>query len=433
MNRQRGLINLVIVSLVLAGVLWALNERLPGRGSSDQSGEGLGAIPSLYDESQEFKPAEPVFIAEINWLLETLKLAQAKGWAGGEEKIPVTLADYEPELIARYVARVGEQRLGLRLPVHLKPFYTSPEAQAEMRELIRQFRQEYLEYAAWRGVSRVYLLEIEEYTLPDQPGRLFYYPNERYPDNQNSNVHTYPGFGPGNYRGLQMNIYAANVYKVALEIEAAGILGPWPEEVEKQRAYWQASREMALRYVVYHEMTHVLQQAVNVTNAAADARSKLLPWLYAHRNILHIDNRHYQSWGNQTDKLSREINNMEIAKESQAEGVAIQMVGEVYNLAVGQRQLLWEHHFGSLSQGRTEVNEVFRLMEEAYPATHPGRLAHQLRELIAEMFPGNTGGETRQALSELQQRLDGYMAAHLGYLNPMTEEETERFWDFLQQ
>jgi len=385
-------------------------------------------ISSINNSDLVFVPAKKEIIPELSLLSEIMKALVLKGWSGPQQlDYKLSASDFPDGALKKIIDAEMKRNRGLDIPSLLYPLYASDSAVNEMVGLIRQIRQEFLYYARLKGISEKYLDQIELVTLPDELGRITYHPNIHYPDSLSTNVHTLENSIPIDYSKLQMEVCGANIYKIAHELETSGILGK--REIDATGSSRdKLLRDMAARYVVYHEMIHVLQTAVDVVNASQADKKLITPWIFSSYRILNINSSHYLKWGTNSDPLIRDINNLTVAKESQAEGLAIEMLKEVYDLSEIQRQMVDEYHFGVLEEGKQALEETINLTETYYSEFSLDYLIHIIQQKPLHGLSVTEG----QIFDGIFTRLDGFIASHYGYLHPMRPEEINYFWEYLR-
>lgn len=400
------------------------------------SGESvpMTVVKSLRDGGGEFRLAPQLPSCQFWLMKQVVKVAKANGWDGKDtSKMPVKPDEidlkYLEECGDREVARVNE----LAMPVEVEPLYLSETAVKEIKDLVWQARGEFLAYARKVGVNQKYLDDFEKNGFPKDEKRFKYEPNKEKTAGSNYTV----GFSEDesgrvddySKRMLMMNAHA--IYVMAYDMEKSGILDP--KKYASKLDYDKEWRDIAVRYTVYHEMTHVMQTEINALNVpeAKDKTSKTA-WVRAARNVLKIDNRHFRKWGAGDDELFAGIYNLAVAKESQAEGIAATMVMEAYDLSEGQRKLFWEFKFGRLREAAANLKEAMDIVEANWPEVNAKDLAYKIGE---DVFAGLPGTETENKIKRYGVRIAKWLATmdyYQGVLNPMLPSETPKFWEYLK-
>jgi hypothetical protein len=338
------------------------------------------------------------------------------------QSLPDSLASYDSELMNQLISQEYSRVKEKRIPESQLEFFIGSAAVQEVNALIKQARLDYLTYVLKKSGAKKYIEEINSTILPDDGTRLRYL-FEATDSAKPSNTHLYEYADRGNYAPLQMDIYPSTIYQYAMQFQQAQLLGNQPFTIY---------RDMAIRYIVFHEMTHVLQQAVDVVNAPLMDKTALMPWASSNRRILNIDTRYYPDWGSTIDLLTRNINNVTVAKESQAEGVSLVVLGDMYHLSSKQCQSLWDHHVTSLQEGKQALDEAFLMLNTYDPSLNMESVVHELRKKL----------QVKQSLSEpssyamamrFVSRLEGFISAHQGYLHPMSSNEVKLFFEYIRK
>ncbi len=406
----------IIGVLVLAGgVFFWTNHSHPL--SVNQVSSTLSQVPSYYKKDISWIAASSRPIPELQFLLKTLQLTQKQG------RLPTSIQQYDPQQLSSWVELLKTGNEKRKIPEAVKQLYVSDEAARELTVLIKQTRQEFLDLIRAKGVADKYFEAIEAIVLPNDDSRLVYVPHDGATQSKGTNTHVYGQALLGDYSALQIDVYAWNIYQQAQLWQHSNVLGNVGD---------MEYRDMALRHVMYHEMTHILQQTVDMVNAPPAHQKTLMPWIYSSRSILLIDTRYYPMWGTATDQMTRDLNNITVARESQAEGIATQLLCEAYRLSPDQQQLVWEHHFGGLNEGVTQLGEIFSLAQATNPNVSVDYVTHQIRRSLFNPQRKVTG-EPQQTIYELLDRMEGLMATYVGYLHPMKSEDTHLFWDYLKE
>ncbi len=411
---MKQLIAATVVMLLGGGFWWTSRHHSL---SVNQLSSTTFHVPSYYKKDVPWIAASPRPIPELQFLLETLQLTKQQG------SLPTSFQQYDQKKLSTWVELVKTGNEKRKIPESMRQLYLSDDAVRELTALMQQARQEYLDIIRAKGVATKYLEAIEMPVLPNDTSRLMYVPHDGVTRSKGTNTHVYDQAPLGNYSPLQIDVYAWNIYQQAQLWQYSGVLGA-VEDTEY--------RNLALRHIMYHEMTHVLQQTVDMVNAPSLYQKTLMPWIHSSRSILMIDSRYYPMWGTATDQMTRDVNNVTVARESQAEGIATQLVNEVYQFSPEQQQLIWEHHFGGLREGVVQLDEIFTLVQETNPNVSVDYVVHQIRRSIFDSSQ-KIIGEPQQTIVDLLDRLEGLTATYVGYLHPMKPEDVHLFWDYLKK
>jgi hypothetical protein len=175
---------------------------------------------------------------------------------------------------------------------------------------------------------------------------------------------------------------------------------------------------MAIRMTTYHELTHILQRAVNYTNTADGFK---YPTVY----IQSVKTSPEYNWGGD---VTKNINNRSIAEESQADGIAFVALTSMYDMSSVQKEQVWDHFFGRLENGARQYETLMNKMETTYPKFNQWDFPQKVVEDV--LYKGNSTIEPAKTLVRLCDAVN--VAAYGGYLNPMTPDKSELLWTFLK-
>jgi hypothetical protein len=390
----------------------------------------MPVITSIRNESLQLKRAAPLPLCQF-WLARAvLAKAKERHWDGKRDtKLPIQPSDIDLAALERCGDLEKSRSAGLAIPPEAEGLYLGPEAERLIRSLVWRSRDEFLMYAAAAGVNRHYLDDINRSGFPKEEARLKYNSTKA----QNAGSSYSVGFGARGSRVVEdysqrmMMLNAHALYVMAYDMEKSGILDP--RKIANTSDYWREYRDMAVRYTTYHEMVHIVQKEINALNVrdAAD-KTKKAAWVMAERNILMIDNTHFRKWG---DGFAQYYN-LTVAGESQAEGVAAKMVMEAYGMSDIQRKLFWEFRFGRLEEGRKNLKETLDLLEANWPDFNPEYLGVKIGDDIFATLPGTEQDNKIKRYGIRIARWLETIAYHQGVLNPMTPDDSARFWSYLK-
>jgi len=302
--------------------------------------------------------------------------------------------------------------------------YLSDQAAEEIEGLILSARAEYIEFLKSKGVAQKYIDEINTNAFPASKSRFTYHPIND-PDAPPSATEALIGSDgrKDDYSKLQMDIYPVDIYNNSRLFAESGILG-----IENQSESIQLQlRNMGLRYLIYHEMGHVLQKAFDTVNTDDENKTSKSSWIYAERSLHLITDKYAVDWSDLTS--TNDINNRVINNESQADGVAFQAIVHNYNLSDVQSRLAWEHLYGRLETARDQWDKAMQYFQDEQPNLDiddvPGTIFDSLKEYY------DPGTEEIIMLLKLTRRLDN-LAAYGGYFHPMLPQDSQEFWDYLE-
>ncbi|HQK13264.1 MAG TPA: hypothetical protein PLJ78_04865 [Anaerolineae bacterium] len=379
---------------------------------------------SIYNENIPHTRAERIVISEIFLLREALQLLVQRGWDGNpDEPLPLSAADFDPAHLQAYIADESRDDQALTLPAELESIYISPDAAAEIAALLLQARDEYMDYAASQGTLPLYLDEVNQRTLPPDPARLLYHPIND-PNAPPTEVGPLTVGERDDFSQLVLNVYPVDIYNAAESLRKARILGEEPASAAERLAYNRRLRDIGLRFLVYHEMTHVLQRAYITVHTPEEYRTDKAAWIYASQTLVDVDTQYHWKWGGHF----ADVNNRHISNESQAEGIAFVVLVAHYNMSPQQQAAAWDHLFGRLEDSRAALDEARDLFDRYFPDYPPDNFGSQLGPIM-ESYTNPAG---RYTLMQICSRLSNLPAA-VGYLHPMLPQDTVKFWAALRE
>jgi len=391
------------------------------------SASSLSAIPSIYDETIPVTRAERITISEINLMLEAGQLLMETNWDGDKDTpLPLRPENFNQGNLQAYIEDEQADEQDFTIPAELESLYIGAEATTEIESLLLTAHGEYLAYLEAQGVLPLYLEEVRR-VLPATLERITYHPEND------------PTAPPTAVESLQisderkdhsqavMNLYPVDIFNGAGGLEEARLLGEPPTGANEYRTYHRQLRDMALRQLFWHEMTHVLQRAyVNLHVEDPAERTRKSSYLFAtHTLFKDVDTQYHWKWGN---GFFADSNNKQVSDESQADGIAYEMLTTLYDMSDVQKAAVWDHQFGRLDKARQNLNEIRLLFEQNYPDFTP----EEFGDLLAEVMSNYPQNEGRRQLTTIAFRLAA-IPAYIGYLNPMEPDDTPKFWEALRQ
>lgn len=390
-------------------------------------------VPSVYLE--EVPISEPPYVATLEYLLLRNGLIALRdiGWNGDSEVPNLKLADYGLTISqANEMLAYEEAILAKRdIPSDLEQVFESAQGKRLIETTIDNAIDEFLFYLKIRGVDQNYIDEINNHTLVDRDSRVRYFPL----DDQNkkgTSTRPYQGGSSVDASTLEMDITAAYIYVETSVIMNSQVLGSIPSDQNTYLDYYQDAMEMATRYIVYHEMAHVLQIAY--MNVHTDSQDLGLPsnHIRAKQSLMDLDTDSSWLWSryNYIGINGRNNNDSVRSRERQAEGMTFEILTNVYRMSPAQRDSLWSACYGRLEGSYQVLLEVKDLLESNWPEMYN-----------KNTFPKELSNKSFDDISDVQDRLDlrdllsraSNMQAHAGYMDPMTPDEIDSLWQKLAQ
>jgi len=374
-----------------------------------------GTLKSINDSNIKVVKAERIQILSLEFVNATLDLAQGKNWGGTKEsKIPLSISDYTQSDLNGWVNTSKEKDDNLLIPDDISSVYLGNTAITEITEEVFKAREEYLSFLKAKGVNQKYIDEIENYTFPNSKER-FTYVAKNDPNAGLTGVSSYNG----NDREAKYELQAVDIYLPSLLLKKSLIIGDEPSDISEVVPYFTKLRNMALRMTTYHELTHVLQRAVNYTNTADGFK---YPTIF----IQSVKTSPEYNWGGDPVK---DIYNRSIAEEAQADGIAFVALTSLYDMSNIQKEQVWDHFFGRLENGAKQYETFMSKMEKDFPKYNQWDFPQKILDDV--IYKDNASlTEPGKTLVRLSDAID--VAAYGGYLNPMTPDKAELLWTFLK-
>ncbi|KKQ36089.1 MAG: hypothetical protein US52_C0009G0011 [candidate division WS6 bacterium GW2011_GWA2_37_6] len=375
-------------------------------------------IESIYNENIDSPEVLQVHVNEVSLALDTFKLLDKENWDGNiDEDLPIDASDYDQSKLAGYISNQEGKEDKLTIPSDLEDTFISSNSSKHINDLMKSARSEYLIYLKAKGTADKYINEIKANALPEKDSRMEYVAkNDPNAEPTSAGGYNTDDQGEKNYSQVNIVIYAVDVYNITDIICTSNILGADD---------WEKCRDMAVRQLMYHEMTHVLQRAYVTLHVDEEHKKDKSAYVYADKILMDVDDQYFWEWGG--SEIISDSNNRQISQESQAEGISFEVLTNVYNMSTVQKEALWSHLFGRLNIGRDNMEQIQQITEENWPKLH----VDESGSSIAEVMRGyNKNGES--TLVSLTNRLSAF-PAYIGYFNPMEPEDTDKFWEFIKK
>jgi hypothetical protein len=373
-----------------------------------------GSLKSINDSNIKVVKADRIQILSLEFLNTTFDLAKNKNWGGVKDSpIPLTISDYAQSDLDSWVNTAKEKDENLLIPDDISSVYLGSTAISEITDEVFKAREEYISFLKSKGVNQKYIDEIENHTLPNSKDRFTYIAK----NDPNAGVTGVSSFN-GSNREAKYELQAVDIYLPSLLLKKSLIVGDEPSDISQVVPYFTKLRNMAIRMTTYHELTHILQRAVNYTNTAEGFK---YPTVY----IQSVKTSPEYNWGGE---VTKDIYNRSIAEESQADGIAFVVLTSMYDMSNVQKEQVWDHFFGRLDNGAKQFESLMNKMETTYPKYNTWDFPQKIVEDV--LYKGNATIEPAKTLVRLCDQTD--IAAYGGYLNPMTPDKSELLWTFLK-
>lgn len=380
-------------------------------------------VESINNDNITVVKAERIKLNELILGHEALKLLVNTNWSGDkDDDLPISSKDFSQSELTRIIEHEKDKLVSLEIPDEFDYLFHTSQGVSDVNAEMMSARQEYLDYLKAKGVAQKYIDEINNNALPADSSRMTYHPDNN-PDSPPSVTQKYSGSG-SDYSQREFNLYDIDIYNDITIFERSKILGDAPASGYEREDYYRTLRNMGIRILMYHEMTHVLQRAYISLNVDPSHKGDKVAWVYADKTLMDVDNQYFWEWGG--GSLKNE-NNLDVSQESQSEGISFEILTNVYDMSDKQKEALWDHIHGRLDDARVHLNAIKNLSESNYPNYSPDALGGMLAEAFSD-YPNLTD---RGILQRTSRKLMA-LAPYVGYLNAMRPEDTHLFWDALK-
>jgi hypothetical protein len=396
-------------------------------GLTQKPSKSILIVKSLNNENISPAPARQITINELSIGLDALKLLQEKGWNGTDKpKDVLHFYDFDQLKLKEYLDDEKKKKALFLIPAEKEELFTSAQSSSEIQTLLLSARDEYIKYLAQQKVLDKYITELDKNVLPPDSSRIAYHPDNSLKSQPTSTQGFRSDSGQvDDHTKLEMNVYAIDVYNRYELIESSQILGTPPADPYRA-AYDKDARDLAVRLLVYHEMTHGLQKAYENVHTPADKQQQKSAWLFSSKNTMYADTQYFWQWGPQD--LYRQIDNRHLSQESQADGVSFEILSQVFDLSLVQRQALWDHLFGRFNTNKVILKQMQQTFEEKFPKYVPDNFGSDLGKVFLNP---DFGSDELLAVTTVE-KLDN-LPAYVGYLNPLPPKDAPKFWQMMRE
>lgn len=388
------------------------------------------AVEDIYNENLTFKKSKPAYIAELYWLNWVMTQVTNGTWSGVEsDSLQINPGTIPNDLIEKFKQDAVYRENKFTIPSNMEKFYFGSSVESTLLAEIESARNEFVNYLKEKGVAQKYIDEINNNTLPSNAGRIKYHPV------QGSNVDPSATQGlmdaQGNkndYSKQQMDIASVDIYNHTRKIFESGVLGDHPiEGTAEFDTYYKRVQRIGLRYLVYHEMGHVLERAVDTVNSKDDDKQGKSSWGDASKSLWQLDTPIYIKWSHL--RTFNDVNNHALSQESQAEGFSYEVLVSVFHMSDVQKRLTWEYLFGWLEESTTQFDSAMNIFQTKYPNYEITDIQNKIyKDIITKM---EVLAPSTMAVYEVNKRLSD-LPAYQGYLHPRKLENMSEVWNFLK-
>ncbi len=370
--------------------------------------------------------AEPYVIVRPEYKigLNALKKAVATNWDGRPFSLSIKLSDLDQDLIHKlYTEEQNKKRDIKYMPKDLNPIYSDINAQKEINDLIKIVYDEYVNFLSNYNVNERYINELTNITITPE--------NIKYKGDRDSNEWTYTE--PINeYYTCFMQITDNNVYLNAQDIINSGIIGSIPEAGSTEfYNYHKVARNIALRWIMYHELTHALQISYIHINAGDNWKAGRRYWQSSDRLLSNVASKYFWNWGFYETFGKGNFNRI-VGDEAVADGVGLIFIKDFYHFNSKQEKLFFDYLSAGerLSIVKEDLEKMRDIYKEYFPNTEPRIIGTELKRIFRDVKD-----------KALKDFLIDYVANRLsnergiprgvGYANALTGDDMDILWDVL--
>jgi hypothetical protein len=306
--------------------------------------------------------------------------------------------------------------------------FSSPGESAYIEKLIITAYNEYLNYLRTKGVNRKYTDIMTGRIVPANPARLMYKADEYVESSYTHPWQKQPLIGeePDSSQ-RETVITAGSVYNDFQYLITSRIFGEIPQGTDALDKYLKTIRDMAVRNGVYHEATHILQHGyMYLYTPPEDQNSKVL-YVTARRSLADLDQSTAWKWG----KYENSLRGTDVARsqERQANGIAFEVLTNIYDMSDRQRQIIWDYLLASLDPNRKLMLEIKSVFENQWTdMANKNGINSDLALMSFNDWPGSA--EEKLLLKKLVRNIS--INSYAGYFDPMRPDEAGKFWETLK-
>jgi hypothetical protein len=139
-----------------------------------------------------------------------------------------------------------------------------------------------------------------------------------------------------------------------------------------------------------------------------------------------ISDIYYIKWD--TIEVISDVENHNLAEESQADGISFDIVSNLYNMSPSQKKLAWEYRFGRLDNARDNYDAAMTIFTQNYPEYDITEIGNKIyNDFITQYTAGSDDATT---LYNLQKSL-GNLSGYGGYFHPVLPENIPQLWEYI--
>jgi len=383
---------------------------------------------SLADGSINLNSTDNVNNTFFNYAQKTLGLIINNNWSGNiTDLFPINYSDFSKTELDSYTEWMNNSIRSKTIPNDLLNIYTSSNSIVQIKQIVNIAQSEYFKYLKAAKVNQDFINELETNTLPITVETLSI-------DHQNlySNPQSYVDFIKNDkgeiinndFSKLTMIIYSTDIYKTSIEIEESGVV-PKSQYLNDNEKHI-LSREIAIRYIVYKQMTAGLQRAIDTVNSPEKYKHEKDSYLKASSSLSGLQSSVDINWGG---LIYNQINNRTLLLKRQQNYLSTEVLSSVYKFATGQKELFRYKFFDRYSILGTRLAESINIFNDSYSKFPYDNIKGKiLSDFISTINIKNIYKSSILFINNEYTFSIDYIACYV----PLNEAEINEFWGFLK-
>jgi hypothetical protein len=447
-----GFLKLVGILLLLIGVVafavlkinwrlfyWDKDTILPSAAATPTKKPTITVVPtsikiesdvkSIFNDKLTLNKSDNVDSANVNYIDKTVGLV-TKVWSGNiSDQLKLSIADFSTPELDSYQTFLDDVHKNKLIPVDLQKYYLDDNAKAEILKVALSSHSEYIKYLKARSVNPSYINELETNTILANSSRIEVFVTNKITDPESKVDYILDAKGDvvnNDYAKYRIILYTNDIFAVSDKIVKSGILGNAEGGISKNLDKYIQARDIAIRYVVYQQMTLGLQRAVDTVNAPTKYKMDKDSYTKAIKSLSTLGAEHYKSWGG---VIYDQVNNRTLIQRLQANYVAYESLSAIYDMSDVQRAMLYDYLFESNSAAASKLGvalDKFSLQFEKVPIE--SMKAKILTDFASKL---NNKNEYKVYLIELNNQY-GQLPKLVADLEKMNSDEAAEFWLYIK-
>jgi len=378
------------------------------------------AVESIYNENLSYVSSDNVIVPEVSYF-ERVVDKLVRSWNGSEEvEIRLSIKDFTDEDLSLYREGLVDSEAICKIPESLQPRFLTPESQNAVSKTMQSARNEYLLYLKAREVNQAYISELESNTIDSEDTRLAYtttlVPSDCLSytdfirDERNDVINN-------DFSKLRIVLTAQDVAYTSSTISQSKILAT--DNLE-------TTRDIAVRLIIYKQMTFGLERAVDTVNAPDKNKKDRDSYQNATKSMRNIGIKHSLSWGG---VLYDKSQNAELILRMQSNMIGNEILQSVYKFSDVQKEIFNDFFIERfLNSGQKLVDSVNNF-NKAFPKYPIMNLETKLvSDFIAKQSLDDVN---KRAILLMNSSLD-FLANNIADKTILTSDEMKELWEYLR-